>query len=495
MAPSAVTVRQTLKANVNLLIPNLCWFDWLRPWFVRTDELATAVTGTDGRFAATVFYPRFGDHPDLYFWIEAPVAGVLTTVYRPSILCHTWWDYACGTDVTLRVTDPRVHGCGDQNTVLGKVVILRGVGGGISAGEILRSSAGTREGLSPDAVLAGLDSPFGATLDLRAEFGTGLVAAGITHYRWSVRPVGGSDADWQILTLPVLRYYETNTSPPQYKSVKIGPDENVAGFLTQLDPPEPPDFADWHPLEDHIDQATGYFDTTAVAGGPESSGQFELKLELFKPVGGNMVAVNWTADGIGAFQVEQPAPFGGATVTPVSLAAVTTNDRLWFDSSGDVVGIRLLLQVDNRPCSGSIGDVTVDSAAAGRCGFLEYASGTASARLTFDAGQPGGFAWFDFATVRVATGLPSASASGLVTDAAANGFARTGTTFGKDLSVAALLAEGVPVSETPCTRSAFAEVLHVFASATDGDRRLDYLDAPRGGEVGTRAFAIEPTDP
>jgi hypothetical protein len=97
--------------------------------------------------------------------------------------------------------------------------------------------------------------------------------------------------------------------------------------------------------------------------------------------------------------------------------------------------------------------------------------------------------------VRVSTTVSEASASGLVDDASANGFARSGDTFSKDVSIDTLMTSGLPPGQTPCIRAAFAETLHVRALATNGYDRLGGYDAPRPedpSQIGVKAFAITP---
>ena len=168
--------------------------------------------------------------------------------------------------------------------------------------------------------------------------------------------------------------------------------------------------------------------------------------------------------------------------------------------TGHVIGYRLILLVDNRPCFGTIEPVSVAPGANDtKCGFQEYDAG-AVATISFRASHPGNYASFDFAVARVATALPSVTARGLVDAAAANGYGRSGDLFTKTPTVVTLLNDALPAGETPCTRAAFAESLHVAALATNGYDRLSGLDAPRPDpahpaappQIALRAFAITP---
>jgi hypothetical protein len=490
---STQIVRQALLDNLALLRPWICGWDWLYPWFYRCEELRVLTTGDDGRFDTFIWYPCLGDQPDLYFWVEYSIGGVWTTVYHPPIPCNVWWNYACGTDVTIRVTDPRVSGCGSNPDVPGKVVIVKTIGNEVSMGEIGRDAApddpakaGT---VRPGWLHSTRESPFGGVLEPRVDFGDGLVPAGITHYRWSQRPLGSvNDADWQVIDPEVRRHYREKINAPGdpviYKSVVVGPDPAVAGQYFLIEPVLPANGDDWESLEDHYDQASAYWNTNGV-----SPAKYELKLELFKKVAGVMTRVNLTAAGVTLHQVVTPAPLTGGTY----VTAPATPDRQLLDA-GSLVGFRLVLHVDNRVCSGTIEPATVAPGANDtKCGFQEYTPASL-ATVSFRAAHPANFAYFDFDLVRVATALPSASASGLVDDAMVNGFSRGGDLFAKAIPVTTMFNEGLPPGEEPCIRAAFGEALRVYALATDGYDRLSGYDAPRAalGEIALRAFALTP---
>ena len=488
-SPASEIVRRGLIDQIEYLRPWLCCWDWLEPFFTRCDELRVVMTNANGEFDTTIWHPCFGDHPDLYFWVECSVGGVWTTVYNPPIRCHTWWDYPCGTYVTIGVTDPRVTGCGQTPTLSGLQVVVKTIGYAVSMGEINRSGdpqpQGTVKSGWIDATRA---SPFGETLEPRVDFGTGLKPAGITHYRWSYRTLGAiSDLDWLPLQDQVTRHYRETTAPGDpaiYKSVTVGPDPAVPGYFFQVDPALPAGGEKFEVLDERIDLASARWDTTKVA-----DGSYELKLELFRLVGTVMTRVDLTAEGVTLSQIIDPAPLSSGTY----VTQLASGDRL-LSQGGHTVGFRLVLSVDNRVCHGTIDSVTV---APGhndtKCGFLEYDPG-ALATIAFHASHPANFASFGFSTVRVALGLPSASTSGLVDDPSANGFGRSGDMFSKAVAVSLLLSEGVIPPETPCIRAAFAESLHVYALATNGYGRLSYLDAPQGlGEIALRGFALTPS--
>lgn len=508
-AGSIGLVRDALIKSVELIKIYWCYWDWLWPWFrYSCEELAVIETDQHGRFDTTIYYPCFGDKPDLYFWVEYSIGGTWTTVYHPSIRCNTYWDYPCGTEVTIRVTDPRVHGCGDQSELLGKKIVVKTIGRQVSMGEIYRDSIVPAEKLKEGQVREGwIDaslglgvvkpSPFGAVLEPRVDFGSGLKGANITHYRWSYRPLGGTGDDWTVMDeiqagRTVSRHYREASGPGDpvvYKSVQIGPDTAASGgYYTIIDPVLPASGEDWEVLDEGYDLASAYFNTTLIP-----DGKYELKLELFRKVGAAMVRVDLTTEGVELYEITDPAPLVEGSYTTTAATA----DRTLIDPGPDptsphVVGYRLVVHVDNRVCHGNIDDVTVSTVPAGRCGFLEYSNLTDNARISFHASHADNFAAFHFRVVRVATNVAEASAEGLVEAASVDGFNRVGDLFSKDLTINTLMTSALADGETPCTRAAFAEALHVYALATNGYTRLDNLDGPRGalGEIDLKAFAI-----
>ncbi|MBP7687069.1 MAG: hypothetical protein KA765_04150 [Thermoflexales bacterium] len=503
-AGSIGLVREALIKQVELIKIYWCDWDWLWPWFrYDCDELAVVETDEHGRFDTTIYYPCFGDKPDLYFWAEYSIGGTWTTVYHPSMRCNTYWNYACGTEVTLRVTDPRVHGCGDQPELLGKKVVVKTIGRQVSMGEIYRDSVvpslkakegQVKEGWIDASLGLGVvkASPFGDMLEPRVDFGSGLKGANITHYRWSYRTLGSTnDNDWSVLDeiqagRTVSRHYREASGPGDpvvYKSAQIGPDTTApGGYFTLIDPVLPASGEDWEILDEGFDLASAYFNTTLVA-----DGKYELKLELFRKVGAAMQRVDLTAEGVELYEITDPAPLVEGAYT----TSAATADRVLIDPvTLHVVGYRLVVHIDNRVCHGNIDDVTVNTVPAGRCGFLEYNTLNDTARISFHASHPDNFAAFHFRVVRVATDISEASANGLVDAGSANGFNRSGDLFSKDLTINTLMTSGLEDGETPCTRAAFAEALDVYALATNGYGRLSNLDGPRSPEVDLKAFAI-----
>lgn len=500
-------VKQALQNNLALIRPYICWWDWIWPYFCRCDEIAVLTTDAQGRFDTTIWYLCFGDHPDLYFWIEYCIGGAWTPVYRPfSICCYTYWDYVCGSDVTLRVTDPRVHPCGDPPPDLpGLQVAILSIGNNVSMSQIPVDSTDSAplSGSSTEGLVNGTN-PFGGQLEPRVFFSrSALFAVGITHYRWSYRQITAGDGvtaasdGWHAMDRQVIRHYavfDSTTSTLSFPVYPLGPDPAFPGQnLFQIQPINAPTGRpeDWDPIDAHEDLASAFFLSYVTGGGNAQlgAGKYELKFELFKPSvvppGSTVPPVNLTTSGIALNVASVSAPFGAGTVPTVN----ADDHHRFKDGVGNTVGFRLVLHVDNNVCSSALNPIsgaglTVDA----DCGFIQYAPGT-SAHISFMAAHPHDFATFSLSTVRgLGIDIPDADANGQVNVVSANGFVRSGTVFARDVAVNTLLTVNTPAGHTPCTKAAFSEVLDVAAMATDGWQRCYWLDASRK----QAAFALEP---
>ena len=474
---SSTQLRKSLLSYVDVLQLYLCHWPWLWGWFT-CDEIAVVETDAFGRFEYWLLHDC-SDHPDVYFWVEYPIDGVYQTVYRPYIGCATHWDYACGTEVTIRVTDPRVPTCGGDPDLDGLTVAVMSIGREVSLNEVQQN------GLTTAA------QPFGGKIEPRVWFGrSALIAAGISHFRWSYRrltaPDGATAAvgTWTILTRDVVRHYSVLGSDglPVFPVYPLGPDADNKFTLQPLDPPSPG--IDWETLDEREDLATAHFETLLLPHGlpgtpsaaekaAAAAGLYELKLELLRS---DNSIVNWTAAGVSLAIADDPAPFGTETVDTVAAPAF---NRL-LDSGGDLVGFRMVLRVDNNLCSAEIFPITGSGITPDPdCGFIEYAPG-ASATLSFKAKHPWGFATFGHSVVRGNnTGIAEANASGTAGDSSATS---TGGNYAEGPDF--VYSKAIPVNTlltanavSPCAQAAFAQSLGVWSTATDGYGRLNYDDS------------------
>jgi hypothetical protein len=233
---SRANLRAALIDNIKWLRPYFCIWDWLKPYWYKCDEVAVVLTNHQGKFEVPIWYPCAGDKPDLYFWVEFMIGGVWTTVYHPSMRCSTYWDYQCGSQVTIRITDPRVPWCDPVPDPVGKQVAIMSVGRNVSIIEIKRQATGASEGLTT------ANEPFGGSCEPVVWFGDGLIPAGITHFRWSYRRLGSSGS-WTALDSPVVRHYGEilADSTLTFKPFLLGPDPSFAGAnLFKIRPKDPP---------------------------------------------------------------------------------------------------------------------------------------------------------------------------------------------------------------------------------------------------------------
>lgn len=501
-SPDVLTVRRTLIDHVHLIRPYLCWWPWFHR-FLRCDEIAVVETDSQGRFSRLFGYPCPGDKPDLYFWVEVLIDGVWETVYRPFMPCNVYWNYPCGHEVTIRITDPRVIPCGEPQDLPGRQLVVLSIGNGASIDEIPQTGATRGRANGTHA--------FGGRLEPRVDFSRStMLATGIRYYRWSYRkvaqPDGSAVADgWHAMTRNVVRHYrhvDPGTGDLSYLPYSLGP-HTIGGEagLMELQPIDPPDpnATEWVVVDAHEDLASAHFETTAVAGASASvqAGYYETKLELFDGAGARVTLRDLAnPNAAGSIDVKVPtvaAPFGTGAVPTRTVnhpgSPATWDASLVLIESGDVVGFRLLLQVDNNPCTASIqpiSGVTVNA-----CGFGEFpahANGSPNpanrtVTLAFRASHPNGFGNFTF-NVRRGSGGNVISVSGSVTDGTAGIFTRSGITYTGSPQIGSLVTAGCGY------KAAFSEALSVDALITNGWSDLNHLDRHDHD-----AFALAPQDP
>jgi len=501
---SVSLLRRTLADYYQVLIlPYLCYWPWFWPW-LSCDELAVLETDPQGRFDTTIWYLCGGDKPDLYFWVEAFIGGSWTVVYKPPLPCNVDWNYVCGSEVTIRVTDPRVPVCEEPPDLDGLQVAVMSIGNNVSISEIQASGAG--QGLTTSG------GPFGGRLEPHVWFSrAALISAGITHYRWSYQRLTKADGSavsdsWHAMDRRVIRHYAMiENTPPDYPlsfpAYNLGPDPafgsknlfQIQPINVPVTPPAGSTITGWAAwLDAREDLASAFFMSHQLAGGDAAlaAGNYQLKFELFDS-SGNLV--NLSDSGILLKEADQAAPFGSGTVTT---KPAPDHHRI-KDGSGKTIGFKLVLRIDNNPCEAQIYTVsgpglTVDA----NCGFVRYAPG-AGANIRFQARHRNDFAWFRFEIHRgpsIKVPEASAPAAGITTVGhtpadAVNGFVPNAShVYAKPVPVVTLLTSNKPPSSPDCTSAAFAETLYVWAKATDGWHRLHHLDA-RGTP---KAFALAP---
>jgi hypothetical protein len=351
---SLPVVRQALLDNVGLILPYLCWLDWFWP-FVRCDEVAVVETDENGRFDTNFWHLCFGDKPDLYFWVEYNIGGTWTTVYHPPIRCNTYWNYQCGQEVTIRVTDPRVTWCEPAPQVPGNQLAILGIGEKIGFEQIVGPGPNPIPGVNSGLTISGggtdPGSPFGAVLEPRVYFGEDLVSKGITHYRWSYRKVTDSSNSpvsdsWHAMDRQVFRHYAYVAADGKlkFKPHTLGPDTDpvltVSGLnLFQIQPEDPP-VGSWTPqVSAHENTASAHFETHLLDGGNAytAAGKYEMKLELFDNAGNRIPFQDGATTNVQPVVAIGNAPFGPNEVDTDPAPAANL-----IVESGMVVAFRIL---------------------------------------------------------------------------------------------------------------------------------------------------------
>lgn len=474
---SAPVLRAALERHIEALLPWMCRWPWIWP-LLRKQEIAVIETDAHGRFETRVLYPCRGDHPDIYIWVEYAIGGTWTPVYKRPVACATQWNFACGKEITIRVTDPRVPWCGDPLVLPGTEVGVITVGNAVNTRQI------GADGLAPGG------RPFGGSLEPTLWFGEGLIAAGVTHYRWSYRRIaedGAALEGWHALDGFVGRHYGVITPGGAllFKVYKLGPDDAVSTETLFQIPPATPPAGTWAPqINARSNTASGYFLTGRPGEKLVADGLYELKLELFRVAGG----VATKATGLD-FRMP-PAGLAAPFAPDVEIAFEPAPEgNLLRDGGGAVEGFVMRVRVDNSPCIATIYPTAVP-ASTQECGFISFPATSTTAAVSFVAAHPRGYGDFNFSVIRGSCGVPSAAAVGKTGDSPVGPYALLAGAYRGDLAISGLLG---PLAGPPspcagsCRRAAFAEHLHVYARATDGWSRLSYLDAHA-----VVAFALNP---
>lgn len=487
-APAEV-VRARLSLGGMLLLPYLCRFGWLDALFVTHRYcFATVTTDDEGRFAALYIHACGDeDRPDIYVSAQQLLGGVWTTIHAPSITCGTTWNYHCGDEITVVVTDPRAQACVPDDPVdpppgVETWVMPHAVGAMPLAG-----TAGVAPGpgwVRPDGLTnygVNIDAPFGSVLGFRQQHSLSIPTDSIYYFRWSWRR--GSSGDWTAMTTPITRSYVRDVPGPvvQFPTVQLGPvGDNLFRFKTQLFNP-----ADWG-VDTSTDPAgTTYYwpidsgmgeiyaakwttpGTSSALLAPGLADLYQVRVEVFSKTGTRV------APGPGTFRF----------IVPTSLSPDGTLNTRIADASEIIDdGFVFSLVIDNSRCTAAIAPPVISAGESDDdCGFIRYAPG-ASVTLAFSPAHPNGRARFDFDLTRGVTPVPAAGAGGEVLAPVSGAYARAGTTFTGSFAVGALMGT--------CPNAAFAETLYVAAKATDGTTRLSGYDASA-----VRAFALAQQTP
>lgn len=456
--------RQTLVDHAELIRPILCW---LHPTFVTMTRVGTASTDDCGHFRTTIFKGFFNpDQPDLYFKATQRLFGFFDiTIYAPTpIACHTWWDYVCGTEVSLYTNHPLAITCAPCPPILAgdNWVLFMAIGNHPlsrihGTGQALGAPTSTNLGLTDGG------APWGGLLRPRLEFDNSLRdSLGVKYYRLSWKRDAEPDTAYKHLNGAVSRHYAHMIGTDLVlDAYPLGPvTKGAEGNLFEIPPTIPP-LGQWSIPDAVEDTTSGKFSTVAADGTPILDGKVQLRVELFDTAG---APVNIAAKGIRYF-------------VPTSTDLSGTIHTMDASVLGLVVGNTMVitLHANNHPCSASIAPPSIGGVVADPCcGVLKYSAGD-SMLMAWQASHPEGFATYSFSVVRGVSGVYSSS--GPV----------GGGAFSFSQTVSHLLNDNLPAgcAVGGCPVAGFSENLYVAATTTDGWSRQSQYDASA-----VRAFVL-----
>ena len=503
-------LRQGLVQLADIIRLYICWWPWLYP-FYRVDCLGTVEVDEEGRFETSIFYWCFGDKPDLYFKAEQLQGGIWQTIYNPPIPCNVYWNYACGSEVVLNVTDPSAVACVPEDPVeppsgVTTWVMPLAVGNTKIWGTPLgtdptpkgwvRSDGKTNYKDTIRPFYDFVDAPFGGYLGFRQNYSNDIngddagstKSNNIRYYRWSYRK-GGSGA-WKQMEIPVFRHYvkQRPGELPSFPVYQLGPctegsNSNLFKFKPSV--PDPDDSQSSWPIDNGFgDIYSSFLNTLALSPNvKDAAGQYQIKLEVFDTDGNQVIP------GPETFQFIVPS---GVDSDRTILSRQAEGSEL--DDGGFVFN----LHIDNNPCTATIDKPKIGTTAVtDNCGFLRYNPDSSTpVTIAFGAKHENDFAKFTFNIKRGSTFLVATDATNQEVDASTAGpYTGSSSNFTTDFPLETLLC-GTNDSETPvdlsqcCVNAAFAESLNVYAKATTGrSQRITAYDA-----YALRAFALAPQE-
>jgi hypothetical protein len=490
---SVAQLRARLIDLSSLILIHLCDLVYLWGYF-QVNCFTVAEADSEGRFSALFFYDC-KDQPDLYFWVEQFQDGAWQTVYRPSIGCGTYWNYACGSEVVLYL--PRAVACEEPPYGIPPGVTLFVVPWAIANAPIWGIPPGAPAAptgwVRPDGMLdydsdssLGMlyNAPFGGTLNFIHDDSYFIPTDGIKYYRYAYRRLnatsntGAADPSWTPIVTPQWRGYRLEYSGgrlPTYESYPVGPStQGPNTSLFEFKPQQPPNpggtvvASEW--LSGNVSEVAASWNTLLAApplsadNASDDAGVFEVKIEVFDKNG------NQVMPGAGTFRFL--ARNADGTTTRLATAA---------EEAGGAYVLRV--HVDNNGTTAELPQPSIGGiAASDDCGFLRYESGDL-VHVQYRASHPNNHAVFRFGITRGSHGMPSASTLAPYVEVAAASAPTTTTPYTK--TAGSYQRDFTPTELVgACVNAAFAASLGVYGKATNGYGRLG-LDAP-----GLIAFAL-----
>jgi hypothetical protein len=481
-ASRAVLERAVLD-NVDLLRPIFCW---LYPMLVRKTKIATVTTDDCGHFSTVIWRSIFNlDQPDLYFVARQRIWNFWVTIYEPlPVACNTYWNYVCGTEVTLVTRHPLARVCppcppivAPNNWVLFMAIGNSSVWRIHGANDTTTVGSGghqpSQHGLLDNT------APWGGTLRPRLEFDNSLRdSLNVKYYRVSFKRPPESDSQWRPSTEAVNRHYSHEVDGDLVlENYALGPvSVGTSSHLYEIPPSVPPGGGKWVLPNAVLDSQSAVFDTVATAPGTafdasgnpvgaENGGLWQIKVELFDAAGALV-----DPEGLGIkWRVPESIDLTG-TIPTADAATLGLVDAV---ANCMIVTVR----VDNNLCAARIDAPELDgSAAADQCGVLNYSARASVVEVPFFALQRNAFADYSFYVQRGAIWPPELAVSGVAATSAG--------------TMPAAPTETVDHLLDSCKTAGFVEHLYVAHRATDGWSRQSQYDAHA-----TRAFVLAPVTP
>ncbi|ACV26457.1 hypothetical protein [Kangiella koreensis] len=486
--------RQTLLEIPKLVLPFICFYF---PRWVTMQKLTEAITDECGRFTAVFFRGcNNTDQPDLYFKVkqQVPGKGEVTIYEKKPIPCYTYWNYQCGTEVTLRSTHPDAiasSGCKELpegNYVVFKTVGITGMHRIYGCGA--SGSNSTNKGLL-NANNPG--SPFGSGLYFSADFSPSLRSNGIRYYKLSVKgPSTGGD--FVPMRHEMFRFYTDDSGgTPMFKSYSLGPDKDGLADLYEIPDVDAPNNTPWQNGAGSMfynSLSIGYWDSVGDQSDAErlnNAGMYEIQMQLFDASGNEV--------NIGSGDFYYLLATDGSVTDPVE-----HNNAKDFNlvkaGSGSHLSLIFELRIDNNQCVGQLQTPHVGGTTAGACcGTLDYDVTGSIVNMPFVAEHPHGYANYAFSIKRGSIPLIGLTEAGKADLAPPNKqqlasvatLLSNATTSEGGVIQPAHLPAGC--ADKVCTNAAFAEHLYVNAWATNGISQINAYDAHD-----FRAFALMESD-
>ncbi len=417
-----------------------------------------------------------------------------TRSIRPRVACNTYWNYKCGKEINIRITDPRVPAC-ECSPLPGAYVWIKRINTGTNLRSIHQKEQPSGH-LTNTVGLTWFDgaktqrvSPFGGSFPFMVKFGDGFpVTGGVTHFRWSHKQLKNDSLVTVSDTLhyqddPIGKPYEYDIVTPEGTLSKKGsyPLNDGNGLDGNGKYKIPHEEA---ALDTGIASAEyNHRDTSAIQinSGELDDGLYEFTFELLDkdgvvvPVPANTFLVSKLPS-----DTPEPSAPDADTIFANSLNIPNKENYLVKDGSGNAIAFKFVMRIDNKKCYADVLDAFVSGNFTDtECGIGNATSEADPVILKFYAGQNQDFAKYSF-TVKKGNSTTDVgvNTSGFVTQTDAD-YNFTPDVMDPDGVLKDLYDTTTTVGTMlgSCTMAAFAEVLHVTATHTNGADRIRAYDA------------------